>query len=150
LWHGKCIIGAVVNETRKEKAMRTKSILMIDHSSFVARLSSEWLKDYALTWVSSRRQAEEMLNRKKYDLVMTSLDLSDSEGPETFYYLNQLVPSTPLAILKEAHYRGRWEKDLPQGLAANMDRVNLSEENLRQMIEKVLGSSLREPAGTEL
>ena len=78
-----------------------KHILVVDDEAVIRDLLDMFLtrNGYRVTAVSSAPEAEETAARDRPDLVITDLQLEDSDGLEMVERLKALLPETPMMLL---------------------------------------------------
>jgi CheY-like chemotaxis protein len=78
-----------------------KHILVVDDEAVIRDLLDMFLSrsGYRVTAVSSAPEAEEVAGRDRPDLVITDLQLEDSDGLEMIERLKALLPETPMMLL---------------------------------------------------
>ncbi|MBS1989690.1 MAG: hybrid sensor histidine kinase/response regulator [Cyanobacteria bacterium SZAS LIN-3] len=80
---------------------KTVEILLIEDSPADARYVRELLtKDrYILTHAASLEEAIEIIDRRKFDLVLLDLSLPDGNGLESFNCIYEKLPQVPIVVL---------------------------------------------------
>ena len=78
-----------------------KHILVVDDEAVIRDLLEMFLSrsGYRVTAVSTAPEAEEVASRDRPDLVITDLQLEDSDGLEMVERLKSLLPETPMMLL---------------------------------------------------
>jgi CheY-like chemotaxis protein len=78
-----------------------KHIIVVDDEAVIRDLLEMFLSrsGYRVTAVSSAPEAEEVAGRDRPDLVITDLQLEDSDGLEMIDRLKALLPDTPMMLL---------------------------------------------------
>jgi DNA-binding NtrC family response regulator len=78
-----------------------KHILIVDDEAVIRELLEEFLTQtgYRVTTVASAHEAEAVAGRDKPALVITDLQLEDSDGLEMVDRLKSLLPETPMMLL---------------------------------------------------
>ncbi len=79
-------------------------VLLIEDNPIEARLTQKWLDNangdcFQVEWVERIDQGLDRLTRNGIDLVLSDLNLPDSEGLETFLKLHAQSPSIPIVVL---------------------------------------------------
>lgn len=79
-------------------------MLLVEDNPGDARLVKEALKnansiEFDLTHVVRFKEAEDILNKTKFDLILLDLSLPDSSGVETFKKMHSLFPKIPIVVL---------------------------------------------------
>ncbi len=80
------------------------NILLIEDNPGDARLIKEFLSEartlpFALEWCESLNAGLQKLNEKGADMVLTDLNLPDSQGPDTYHKLHAQFPDLPIVVL---------------------------------------------------
>jgi DNA-binding NtrC family response regulator len=78
-----------------------KHILVVDDEAIIRELLAAFLthSGYRVTTVSSAFEAEDVSGRDRPNLVITDLQLEDSDGLEMIGRLKSLLPDTPMMLL---------------------------------------------------
>jgi len=78
-----------------------KHILIVDDEAVIRELLESYLvqNGYRVTAAPSAQEAETVAGRDKPDLVITDLQLEDSDGLEMVARLKALLPDTPMILL---------------------------------------------------
>ncbi len=79
-------------------------VLLIEDNPIEARLTQKWLDNtngdsFQVEWVERMDQGLDRLTRTGIDLVLSDLNLPDSEGLDTFLRLHTQSPSVPIVVL---------------------------------------------------
>jgi CheY-like chemotaxis protein len=78
-----------------------KHIIVVDDEAVIRELLAAFLthNGYRVTTVSSAFEAEDVSGRDKPHLVITDLQLEDSDGLEMIGRLKSFLPDTPMMLL---------------------------------------------------
>ena len=83
--------------------MSKVKILLIEDSSSYADLISEYLllssQGFEVTPASSMKEAQELLSETSFDIILSDLNLGDSDGMETIVNLKPFSDKIPLIVL---------------------------------------------------
>lgn len=78
-------------------------ILIVEDDPGDADFIKETLADqpdsFEIEWIDRLRTAMENLKMSQFDMVLLDLGLPDSQGLDTFNYINAVAPETPILIL---------------------------------------------------
>jgi DNA-binding NtrC family response regulator len=130
--------------------MQTKTVLVVDPSIFVERLIRNWLPQHQVIWAASLAEAEKALNRQRFDCALISLELPDSQGLPTFYYLEQLVPALPFIVMKDKRSAQQDLNASPREARALLIRQELNEAAVIAAVNTVFGAALGGSENPEL
>jgi DNA-binding NtrC family response regulator len=83
-----------------------KHILIVDDEASIVELLGSYLTHagYRVTGASSRYEAEVISGRDKPDLIITDLQLENSDGLEMISHLKSQLPDTPVILLTGVHF----------------------------------------------
>lgn len=79
-------------------------VLLIEDNPIEARLTQKWLDNangdcFQVEWVERMEQGLDRLTRSGIDLILSDLNLPDSEGLDTFMKLHAQFPAVPIVVL---------------------------------------------------
>jgi CheY-like chemotaxis protein len=119
-----------------------KHILIVDDEASIREVLESFLTQsgYRVTAVSSAREAESVAGRDVPNLVITDLQLEDSDGLEMIDRLKTLLPDTPMMLLTGVLFDPRVVRDvLNKKVSCYVDKL-APLSRIMSEVERLLGS----------
>jgi len=94
--------------------MKPSHILIVDDEAQIRNLLAEYLTrcGYRVTPVSSALEAQESAQADRPDLIITDLQLEDSDGLDMIERLKATLPATPVILLTGVLFDPRVARDV--------------------------------------
>ena len=119
-----------------------KHILIVDDEASIREVLESFLTQsgYRVTAVSSAREAEAVAGRDVPNLVITDLQLEDSDGLEMIDRLKTLLPDTPMMLLTGVLFDPKVVRDvLNKKVSCYIDKL-APLSRIMSEVERLLGS----------
>src|ERR1700690_3423312 len=91
-----------------------KHIVVVDDESSIRELLGEFLtlSGYRVTTAQSALEAQRAVEREAPDLIVSDLQLEDSDGLDLIAELKTTVPDTPVILLTGVHFDPKVAKEV--------------------------------------